>query len=85
MATRLRGVVAGVAWLQAINFGRILSLYFVGAAVPSAFVTMHQIVWPTVLIVVTIATWVIWALWETRRDRELAAHPATQPRDERAT
>ncbi len=64
---RLWGVARGVVWLQGANFVRIASLYWIGVHLPSVFETMHQIVWPTVLIALTIATWVAWALRETRR------------------
>ncbi|MFP8881343.1 MAG: hypothetical protein VCE43_18820 [Myxococcota bacterium] len=67
---RLRGVAGGVAWLQAANFVRIASLYLIGVGLPGAFAMMHQLVWPTVLIALTVATWVVWALWETRRELE---------------
>lgn len=65
---RLGGVAAGIVWLQAANFVRIASLYLIGVYRPGAFATMHQIVWPALLIVLTIATWVLWALWETRSE-----------------
>ncbi len=67
---RLRGIAGGVAWLQAANFVRITSLYWIGVSLPDAFATMHLVVWPTLLIALTIATWVIWALWEMRRELE---------------
>jgi exosortase/archaeosortase family protein len=67
---RLRGVALGVACLQVANFVRIASLYLIGVRVPEAFAIMHQLVWPSLLIALTIATWVVWALWESRRDFE---------------
>jgi exosortase/archaeosortase family protein len=67
---RLRGVCLGLAWLQAANFVRIVSLYLIGVRVPEVFAIMHQMVWPSLMIALTIATWVVWALWETRREFE---------------
>lgn len=67
---RLRGVIGGVAWLQAANFVRIASLYLIGVSLPGAFAIMHQVVWPSILIALTIATWVVWALRETRLELE---------------
>ena len=67
---RLRGIAGGVAWLQVANFLRITSLYLIGVSLPAAFPIMHQFVWPSALIVLTIATWVVWALWETRHEPE---------------
>ena len=65
---RLCGIALGVGCLQAANFVRIASLYLIGVHLPDAFSIMHQWVWPGLLIALTIATWVVWALWETRRE-----------------
>lgn len=67
---RFRGIALGLAGLQVANFVRIVSLYLIGVRVPEWFAIMHQMVWPSLMIALTIATWVIWALWETRRELE---------------
>ena len=63
---RLRGVVLGILWLQLLNFVRIVSLFLIGAYFASGFSPAHKVVWPTFLIVVTIATWIFWVRQEAR-------------------
>jgi exosortase/archaeosortase family protein len=58
---KLIGIALGVAWLQIVNFARIVSLFFVGASKAVPFDTAHEVVWPAVLIAITIATWIVWA------------------------
>ena len=61
MRSKVVGMVLGVLWLEAVNFVRIVSLFLVGVARPNAFQTAHEMVWPMVLIAITLATWVFWA------------------------
>lgn len=64
LGLKLFGLVAAIGWLQAVNFTRIVSLYFIGAHFEEAiFRTAHEVVWPVVLILATVATWVTWARW----------------------
>jgi exosortase H (IPTLxxWG-CTERM-specific) len=64
-AARLRGLAIGIGLLQALNIVRIVSLYWVGAYFSDYFQTAHEMVWPGILIAVTIATWILWVRWET--------------------
>jgi len=58
------GLVATISWLQLVNYVRIVSLYFLGSHFDEAvFRSAHEVVWPIVLILVTVATWVLWARW----------------------
>lgn len=59
--SKVLGMVLGVVWLEAVNFVRIVSLFLVGVARPNAFQTAHEMVWPMVLIAITLSTWVFWA------------------------
>jgi exosortase H (IPTLxxWG-CTERM-specific) len=63
---RLRGLVLGVLLLQILNLLRIISLYLIGAYYTDVFRQAHEVAWPGVLIVVTIATWILWVRWETQ-------------------
>jgi exosortase H (IPTLxxWG-CTERM-specific) len=63
---RLRGIFLGLLWLQSLNFARIITLFLIGPVSPEIFSILHRIVWPTALIVLTVATWVVWALWGYR-------------------
>jgi exosortase H (IPTLxxWG-CTERM-specific) len=63
---RFRGLAIGIALLQALNILRIVTLYWIGdSAFSRYFKTAHEMIWPAVLIVVTIATWILWVRWET--------------------
>jgi len=68
LGRRVRGVLLGVAWLQLLNFVRIVSLFLIGAYFSSAFQPAHKVVWPTFLIIVTIATWIFWVRQEARSE-----------------
>jgi exosortase/archaeosortase family protein len=58
------GLVVTISWLQAVNFARIVTLYFIGSHFDEEiFHTAHEVVWPILLILITMATWVLWARW----------------------
>ncbi len=60
---RALGLVAGLAFLQAVNFTRIVSLYYVGGAFERHFHVAHERGWPGLLIALTVGTWLVWARW----------------------
>jgi exosortase H (IPTLxxWG-CTERM-specific) len=68
---RLRGLVLGILWLQLLNLLRIVTLFWVGSYFPRVFHTAHEVVWPGILITITIATWMLWVRWETQLPRPL--------------
>jgi len=60
---RFKGFVIGFACLVALNFIRIVSLYFIGVHIPSLFEVMHVSVWQVIFILtplVIIFKWVDW-------------------------
>ena len=58
------GLQVTISWLQAVNFVRIVSLYFIGSHFDEdVFHSSHEVVWPILLILIAIATWVLWARW----------------------
>jgi exosortase H (IPTLxxWG-CTERM-specific) len=63
---KLRGLALGILWLQLLNLARIITLFWIGAHFAGAFSTAHEVVWPGILIVFTIVTWILWVRWETR-------------------
>ena len=69
---RLRAVAWGIASLQGLNFVRIGSLVLIGMYLSDAFTIFHRALWPGLLLAITIAGWVVWALWESRRESERA-------------
>jgi exosortase H (IPTLxxWG-CTERM-specific) len=63
---KLRGLVLGILWLQLLNLLRIITLFWIGEYFRRVFQTAHEVVWPGILITVTIATWIFWVRWETQ-------------------
>lgn len=74
--TKVYGLVFGLVWLNALNFARIISLFFIGAYTTGIFQTAHEVVWPTLLIIMTVATWIIWVRQATRDEARAVEHPA---------
>lgn len=64
-SARFRGLAIGIVLLQVLNILRIVTLYWIGGSFSDYFKTAHEMIWPGVLIVVTIATWILWVRWET--------------------
>ena len=59
-------IAIGLPWLQAWNVARISSLVAIGKHLGyPIFETSHVYVWPTVLVVVSLASWMAWARWAT--------------------
>jgi len=65
------GVVGGVLWLQAWNVMRVATLVAVGGFDRKLFEPTHIYIWPTLLVVICLATLMAWARW-TLSDDELA-------------
>jgi len=68
---KLRGLAFGILLLQFLNLMRIVTLFWVGSYFPSVFKTAHEVVWPGILITITIVVWVLWVRWETQHPRSL--------------
>ncbi len=63
---KLPGMLVGAVLLLALNFVRIVSLFFIGIHYPRVFHLMHVDVWQAVFIFLAIVLWIVWALWATR-------------------
>lgn len=64
---RLAGVLLGSVVLLGMNVGRVVCMFLVGIANPGLFVVIHEVAWPVVSIIVTVAlaaTWLAWVLPE---------------------
>ena len=57
---KLIGVVGGILALSMINIVRTTSLFYVGVWTPSQFDTAHVLVWQSLMILSTVAIWVVW-------------------------
>ena len=58
--TKVVGLFFGLLWLNALNFVRIVGLYFIGAYLTPHFHRSHEVYFPIFLICMTIAAWMIW-------------------------
>lgn len=64
LKSKLIGIAIGLPWMQAWNVARISTLVAVGKHLGfPTFETIHVYVWPTVLVIVSLLSWVGWARW----------------------
>ncbi len=76
LRARILFALAGAAALVAINLLRNVTLFLVGVYYPKAFDRIHFEAWPGVLIVLVLASWLIWAQWAVRAsDQETDTTP----------
>lgn len=61
------GILAGLPAVQGINLMRILSLYWIGVRHPDLFERFHYHVWQTLVILLSMALWVLWAEFLVRK------------------
>jgi exosortase/archaeosortase family protein len=55
------GLVIGLIGIFLINQVRLVSLFYIGAYVPGIFETAHLLVWQSLMILLAIGLWLIWA------------------------
>jgi len=60
---RLAGVLIGSVVLLGMNVGRVVCMFVVGVANPGLFVVIHEVAWPVVSIVATVALAAFWLAW----------------------
>jgi exosortase/archaeosortase family protein len=66
---KLVGALLGVLCMELTNVVRLVSLFYVGVHWPEHFRMIHEEVWQTAFIVISVVYWAIWALWATRPPR----------------
>jgi exosortase/archaeosortase family protein len=57
---KLWGIALGLAWLNLLNFVRIVGLVLIGGYAHSHFQRSHEIYFPIFLIAMTVCAWVVW-------------------------
>ena len=62
---KLVGIVGGILALSVINIMRTTSLFYIGMWRPEQFETAHVLVWQSLMILSTVALWIIW--YKTKR------------------
>ena len=63
LRARMLGLLLGITALCALNFARIVSLLWVGAAYPQHFDTAHLAVWQTGMVLAGFVIWLLWMRW----------------------
>ena len=58
---KLLGLIIGLAGIFVINQIRLVSLFYIGAYAPGIFETAHLLVWQSLMILLAIGLWLIWA------------------------
>ncbi len=59
--SKLIGVGIGVGGIFLVNVIRLVSLYFIGVHWPGFLDMAHQLIWQSLLIVIAVALWLLWA------------------------
>lgn len=59
--SKLIGAGIGIAGIFVVNLVRLVSLYFIGVHWPSVLDVAHQLIWQSLLIVLAVALWLLWA------------------------
>ncbi|MBU1048497.1 archaeosortase/exosortase family protein [Candidatus Bipolaricaulota bacterium] len=58
---KLIGAGIGIGGIFLVNIVRLVSLYFIGVHWPSFLEQAHQLIWQSLLIVVAVSLWLLWA------------------------
>ncbi len=72
---KLIGALLGVLFMELTNVVRLVTLFNVGVYWRRYFDIMHEQVWQTAFIVISVTYFALWALWATK-PKEQAAHAA---------
>ena len=60
-SAKLIGVVGGLLAIQLVNLVRIVSLFYIGVFLPKHFNDAHIFIWQSLVILVGISLWIVWA------------------------
>jgi len=55
------GAGIGIGGIFIVNIVRLVSLYFIGVHWPGFLDAAHQLIWQSLLIVIAVALWLLWA------------------------
>lgn len=61
LGAKFLGVLLGLLAIQAINFVRIVSLFYIGVFFPKFFNSSHVFVWQSIVILFGVGLWIVWA------------------------
>lgn len=55
------GLLLGIPVIQVVNMARIISLYYIGIHWPRLFAAAHGYVWQSIVILLSMVLWIVWA------------------------
>lgn len=58
---KMIGAGIGIGGIFLVNIIRLVSLYFIGVHWPGFLDQAHQLIWQSLLIVIAVALWLVWA------------------------
>lgn len=74
---RIWFILPGILGVLLVDLVRLVSLFYIGAYWPKALHVMHWDIWPGLLIVIVLSSWLVWARWVWRRQLEQEADVKT--------
>lgn len=63
---KLPGLLFGTIVLSLINLFRIVTLFYTGIHFKQSFEFMHEDVWQSLFVLLSLVLWILWAWWATR-------------------
>lgn len=66
---KLFGILFCVPLLLAVNFLRLINLYYIGVCFPSSFGLAHEVIWEGLLAISFIGLWLGWIEWSAKRQQ----------------
>ena len=70
---RLVAVTIGLPALLALNFSRLVHLFYLGVHNRADFEVWHEYLWRSIILLSIIGLWLSWAYWAERRSTRLAS------------
>jgi len=58
---KIIGILFGIVTINAVNLVRTVTLFFIGTSFPGFFETAHFLIWQSLVIVISIGLWLLWA------------------------
>lgn len=79
--SKLTGLLAGCAAVQALNVVRVISLFYIGQWNTAAFNFAHEFLWQGLIMLDVLVVWLIWVRRSTRGERRDDDGPPSPPHD----
>jgi exosortase H (IPTLxxWG-CTERM-specific) len=76
---RLLGLLGGFAAIQALNFVRVVSLFWIGTHRPALFSSSHTVLWQSAIVLASVLLFLFWASRSGDRTRAAGAGPDDGP------